>query len=331
MILTSAIFAQIWFSGEPLDFLHGLDPTFGSLFFFLSVICHYLGGTVFFLVLISFAYAFYNPKLGFELATGLLTSGLVIALGKFYFESPRPFPYPEAFGEKAFGFPSGHAYSAVVVWGLLAYRFKNVWFRLLCISIILITPLTRMYLKVHYLGDVTAGFFVGLIHLGILISFLSYLDKKSLPHYFIQTDKHRTLSLLGLVLSFSVILLDSKYLSPEHHHSLATAVTAAGSIAGFWIGVLFYPKFSKHEFLNWGMPVSEGKFDLSAFGVRLSVLILVLGIFYILPSSLAQKTEWKDDLLLRYIRYLITSFALIVIYPILLQRIAGGRFLSASR
>ena len=324
---------SLWFSQIPLDSLHFLDPSLGGFFFVISTICHYLGGSSFFLGLISFVYIYYRPKLAFELSLGLLTSGIAVSLCKFYFESPRPFPYPEAFDEKAFGLPSGHVYSAVVVWGLLAYRISKLWFRVLSILIILFMPLSRMYLKVHFLGDVTMGFGLGVLHLIIIMLLLNkFYAKKEEP--FIFTNQYRTLGLLGIVVTLLPITLDSPFLSEEHHHSLSGVLMASGALGGFWLGILFYPRLSGKEFFQWRMPEMNFQFGSESFWtfwktffVRLVVLGIVIFMFYVLPGIFIKKSIWKDDLFLRYIRYLVVGFALVCIVPLVLQKIQKGKFL----
>ncbi|GBF43694.1 membrane associated acid phosphatase [Leptospira ellinghausenii] len=322
-----------WFSSGPLDALHILDPSLGGIFFAISTICHYLGGSSFFLGLISFLYIYIRPKLAFELTLGLLTSGIMGYLLKFYLESPRPFPYPEMFDEKAFGLPSGHVYTTTVVWGMLAYRFKNIWFRYVSILIILLMPLTRMYVKVHYLGDVFLGFAVGFLHL-IIIQFIikKYYNKNE--SVFIDSIHYRTLALLGIVITLSPITLDSPFLSEEHHYTLVGLIMSSGALGGFWLGILFYPRFSKKEFLNWSMPTINFQFGSEVFSVfwktffvRLSILVIVITLFYVIPGILIKKTIWKDDLFLRYIRYLVVGFALVCIVPLVLQKIQKGKFL----
>ncbi|MCW7507074.1 phosphatase PAP2 family protein [Leptospira levettii] len=322
-----------WFSSGPLDALHILDPSLGGIFFVISTICHYLGGSSFFLGLISFVYLYYRPKLAFELSLGLLTSGIAVSLWKFYLESPRPFPYPETFDEKAFGLPSGHVYSAIVVWGLLAYRIPKLWFRILSILIILFMPFSRMYLRVHYLGDVSLGFGLGILHLIIILLLLNkYYTNKA--ESFLFTNQYRTLGLLGIVLTLLPITLDSPFLTEEHHHSLSGVLMASGALGGFWLGILFYPRFSKKEFLDWSMPTINFQFGSDVFAVfwktffvRLSILVIVMALFYVIPGILIKQTVWKDDLFLRYIRYLVVSFALVCIVPIVLQKIQKGKFL----
>ncbi|EKJ87194.1 phosphatase PAP2 family protein [Leptospira meyeri] len=331
LILTQS---SLWFSSVPLDSLHVWDQNLGGIFLLISTICHFLGGSSFFLGLISFVYIYYRPKLAFELSLGLLTSAVMVSILKFYLESPRPFPYPEAFDEKAFGLPSGHAYSAVVVWGLLAYRIPKLWFRVLSVLIILFMPFSRMYLKVHYLGDVSLGFGLGVIHLLIILFLLDRFYKKNSVPAFLHTKNYRTLSLLGIVITLSPISLDSPFLSVEHHHSLSGVLTASGALAGFWLGILFYPRLSKPEFLDWSLPKWNFSFGTNQFNnfwitvfVRLLVLAIVILLLYVIPGILIKKTIWKDDLFLRYIRYLVVGFALVFLVPLVLQKIQKGKFL----
>lgn len=326
MLVTTFLKNSFLFSYEPLQAMHGLDTQLGSVLWFISVLCHHLGGIFFFLLLISITYTLFRPKLALELAIGLLTAGITIALTKFYFESPRPFPYPPEFDEKAFGLPSGHAYIAVVIWGLLAYRLKFVWLRILCFMIIVLTPFTRMYLGVHFLGDVLLGFVLGCIHLTIIIFLIRNLDRRKLEHYFIKTDKHRTLSLIGMILTLSIILFDSSSASSEHFFTLSSAMTSLGSLAGFWSALLFYPRFSKTHFLDWGLPKRNRKLDILGIFIRLAILSLLVILFYLLPSQLIKNTIWKEDLFLRYMRYYLISFILVFLFPLILQNIAGGKF-----
>lgn len=325
--------ASIWFSPEFLESLHQWDASLGGILFVISTICHYLGGSSFFLGLISFVYIYYRPKLAFQVALGLLTSGILGYVFKFYLESPRPFPYPEAFDEKAFGLPSGHVYTTTVVWGMLLYYIPKLWFRLLSVFIILYMPFSRMYLKVHYLGDVSLGFGLGILHLLIILFLLNQFYSKD-EQVFIITEKYRTLSLLGIVITLLPITLDSPYLSEEHHHTLVGMIMSSGALGGFWLGILFYPRFSQKQFLQWSMPSFNFRlgsdsfwFFWKTFLLRLLVLGIVILLLYVIPGTLIKKSVWKDDLLLRYIRYLVVSFALVFLVPMILQKIQKGKFL----
>ena len=76
--------------------------------------------------------------------------------------------YAEIGAASGFGFPSGHAVSAVVVYGGLALliggRRSAAAATALCVAI----PLSRIVLGVHYLVDIVVGLAVGAAYLGVV-------------------------------------------------------------------------------------------------------------------------------------------------------------------
>ncbi len=101
----------------------------------------------------------------------IIGSESVTFAAKFLFHRPRPIN--AVFLETSNSFPSGHATIAVAFYGFLAYlllkKIKNRLHRNLLIIFTLIVILaigfSRLYLGVHYLSDVAAGYLVGLIWL----------------------------------------------------------------------------------------------------------------------------------------------------------------------
>ena len=99
----------------------------------------------------------------------LLSVGLgqaVLNLLKFVFQRPRPKTELFVFSSS---FPSGHAFSATVIYGFciyLTFRFINnaaakwIGSTLLALLILLI-GLSRIYLGVHWLSDTLAGYVTG--------------------------------------------------------------------------------------------------------------------------------------------------------------------------
>jgi len=97
----------------------------------------------------------------------------------------RPRPYGEALVKVNFhSFPSGHAMSAIVFYGLIIYLIfkltKNVSIKLFssifCISLILLIGLSRIYLGVHYPTDVLAGYSFGFTYLVVTIFIIKYFE-----------------------------------------------------------------------------------------------------------------------------------------------------------
>jgi len=65
----------------------------------------------------------------------------------------------------SYGFPSGHTSNSVVLWGGILLLFKTLWSTIFCALLILLIPLSRMYLGRHFLADVLGGYLVGSLSL----------------------------------------------------------------------------------------------------------------------------------------------------------------------
>jgi undecaprenyl-diphosphatase len=113
----------------------------------------------------------------------LAASSITAFLGKIYYRIPRP--VNEAWYEEfSWSFPSGHATVAVAYYGVLFYllvhhvhsqSLKRL-IRSLAIGFILLMGFSRIYLCVHYLSDVLAGYAIGLLWFLFSVSLLSWLD-----------------------------------------------------------------------------------------------------------------------------------------------------------
>lgn len=107
----------------------------------------------------------------------LAGSSFFCNLGKLAFRRARP-PDVGAIVETTFSFPSGHATVAVAFYGFLAYclwrRTESWTLRLNLffggVMLVLAIGFSRLYLGVHYLSDVLAGYLLGLLWLIIGVS-----------------------------------------------------------------------------------------------------------------------------------------------------------------
>jgi len=160
-----------------------------------------------FLVFIIFGI---NVRYGFILCQGIIWTAAVVEVLKTIFHYPRPFmidnritligqelvqPSPlDSQGGRSFwaflpvntvdtarsvfthypqswGIPSGHAAGAVVIWGSLMkwFRFWPVWGA--CILLLILIPLSRLYIGMHFIADLLAGYVVGLLVFAVIISY----------------------------------------------------------------------------------------------------------------------------------------------------------------
>lgn len=127
-----------------------------------------------------------NWKRSLEILSIGLGGFLINYVMKLSFKRVRP-PDPLIEGLNNFSFPSGHATSAFIFYGLLSYL---VWktniakvYKLLIASVLIsfsiLIGFSRIYLRVHYPSDVAAGFLIGFAWLSICIWLMELLKKKS--------------------------------------------------------------------------------------------------------------------------------------------------------
>jgi undecaprenyl-diphosphatase len=111
----------------------------------------------------------------------LLDDGL-----KRIFHRVRPEP---VFYHLGYSFPSGHSFSAVTVYGLIAYLVSRelpsrlrilVW--IVAIVWILLVGFSRVYLQQHYPTDVLGGYLAGGCWLWACVTWLSELRRRGAPN-----------------------------------------------------------------------------------------------------------------------------------------------------
>jgi membrane-associated phospholipid phosphatase len=124
---------------------------------------------------------YFNNKKGLILpffATVLVSGGLALIL-KHFVDRIRPGTDISLFSETGASFPSAHAALIFALFGFLIYCFWqfNAALRIkISVSIvfaliIFLVGFSRLYLGVHYLSDVLAGYLIGLICILLTISF----------------------------------------------------------------------------------------------------------------------------------------------------------------
>ena len=112
----------------------------------------------------------------FEISAVGLGGFLVNYFMKLSFQRVRP-PWPLIEPLQNFSFPSGHATSGFIFYGLLVYLiWKTKWPKavkyttgVLLILFSLLIGFSRVYLRVHYPSDVLAGFCIGFAWLTLCI------------------------------------------------------------------------------------------------------------------------------------------------------------------
>ncbi|AUV83510.1 phosphatidic acid phosphatase [Salinigranum rubrum] len=151
-----------------LDAVSGLPPAVVDLFGLLTLLGDpwlLLGGLAA-LYAVSDRLGLDRRRVGFVLATAFLSLGVTLAL-KTAFALPRP---PGA-GIEGYGFPSGHALGATVVWvtAALALDAGRRRVRVAVAGVVVpVVAASRVVIGVHYLVDVVVGVAVGVALVGLV-------------------------------------------------------------------------------------------------------------------------------------------------------------------
>jgi undecaprenyl-diphosphatase len=108
---------------------------------------------------------------------------------KALFHRTRPEPVVGLIAAQQFSFPSGHAMVAAAFYFYLAYlawRLVHGWWRGVLIAglvgLVLLIGLARLYLEVHYLSDVIAGYLAGWLWADAVILGSRMLTMRPHPH-----------------------------------------------------------------------------------------------------------------------------------------------------
>lgn len=137
----------------------------------LAYVLSALGAEILVVVMVGLLIVF-----GWQRRWGAVVSLLLVVVGsqmlnnvlKEWFHRTRPAPLEGLIPAQAFSFPSGHAMVAAAFYlfiGYLAWQILRGRMRIVCaaflVLVALLIGLSRLYLGVHYLTDVVAGYIAG--------------------------------------------------------------------------------------------------------------------------------------------------------------------------
>lgn len=120
------------------------------------------------ILILVLQFLFHESVWAFTYFSTAVSSLLLMFLFKWLFQRKRPAD-PYFFQARGKSFPSGHAMMSVCFYGLILLQITSAGFSIAAITIlslligllILLIGLSRVYLGVHYLSDVLAGFIIG--------------------------------------------------------------------------------------------------------------------------------------------------------------------------
>jgi undecaprenyl-diphosphatase len=159
------------------------------------------GTVVLMLVAVSGLFLYLSNHRFSALLLGIATVGGIILnnLLKVGFGRPRPQIFDWGTEVVSWSFPSGHAMSSAVVYGMVAYlaarQQRRHWHRVLtmlaAVMVIALISISRLYLGVHYPSDVIAGVIIGLAWAGFCMATLEAIRIYG-RHRAPQVERHET-------------------------------------------------------------------------------------------------------------------------------------------
>jgi hypothetical protein len=196
-----------------------------------------------------------NKNIFARVGLWLLLSALLNAYLKELFQDPRPdplFQLDAAVGQ-SYGFPSGHAQIAMVVWFWIAWEVRKTWMWILSSILVAGICFSRLYLGVHDIGDVLGGLGIGLISLLFFI--------------FVTTRRFEWWGKFHPLWQIVAIAIIEVFFFLTWPGKLSPGITGYGALLmGFWIGVIIERErifFQKHP--DWWRVIASGVIGMILF------------------------------------------------------------------
>jgi len=270
-----------------------------------------LGSDYFYMILIAVGFWTVNKRASILTAFVLVASSTSNYWLKITFKNPRPPATNWLPGVHAsnYSLPSGHAQNSMTLWGWLGIKIKTWWMSVLSTALIALIGLSRIYIGVHWLGDVLLGWVVGLL----LLIMLWRLEE---PTRSVLSKYNPIMLYLGLALFGIVAMILTELLSPMTTVGLEDNFGANGGlITGLGIGLAL-----EHRYVNFKIsPEHEKKWRMALriiIGLIL-VSVITLGLAPILPTEV----YW-----LRAIRYALAAIVVVFVWPLLFNKCMHAKF-----
>jgi hypothetical protein len=263
-------------------------------------------------LLLPLIYWLINRKVGAQLGILLLVSVCLNDIAKLLFHLPRPYwsgLVLQLTTEKSYGFPSGHAQNASLLWPFVAMqsRHKKLWVPL-SIALLALISLSRIYLGAHYPLDILGGWAIGFTLLLIAVRYQRFFMARWIRSSLFERLGYIFLLVGFISLAFALTGMGGNYGEeremPFAFENAAQSMTARiAALTGLFIGLAFAPQF-------------EVSGSVLKKGLRLLTGLLVLAFFYI-----GLKKILPDENLYRFIRYFLTTFWVILGAPMLFLKL----------
>lgn len=283
-----------------LWFLEGLRTPITNQ---LMQLVTYLGEGTIAVFIICICYWCINKRFAYLLGFNFFASTLLVQSLKIAFRVPRPWILDPDFeavdsaisGATGYSFPSGHTQSAVCLYFPLALKAPKKWIKALCFFLPFLVAFSRMYLGCHTPADVSVGFLVAVISLGVIWHFQDQI--LDAPKY----RKYMALALIVLscaVATYALFLNGQNIIAGEYAKDCCKA---GGAGLGFACG--------------WYLENTKFHFSTKTKHVWVQVLKVVIGLILVAVIKGGISRILGASCIAKFLEYFILVVWILAIYP----------------
>lgn len=257
-----------------------------------------LGNESFYVVVPPILYWCFEKRRAMKIFIIFLISSTLNDLVKEIFQNPRPSPehllpgireLNIAYRPDSPGFPSGHTQGAATFWGAAFWFFHHKTIRIISVLLILLIPYSRLYLGVHFFGDVVGGYLIGFSVLLAIIP-LTHLYESNQEFF-----SERVL-LAGVLIIPLAIFIAFPY---GYIHS------SLGSLSGITAGAI----------------IAEGRIAFNPRGnVQSAIVKILIGLCGLFLLKTGLKAIFPSHLFFGYLRYFILGSWCSFFAPLIFSR-----------
>ena len=227
------------------------------------------GGTLIYLGVFFIIFWGISKEVGKSLLTIYVISNFINFYAKAIIANNRP---PESdwllISASHLSTPSGHAMSSTVFWGYLAIVIKKLWIWISFIILIILIGISRMYLGVHWFGDILTGWLFGIAILSLMVLF-----KEPLNSFLSEREINKNQIYIGLALFGFIVMIITEILYYEPTYNFGTP---GGQMIGLGIGF-----FLENKYINFRIEKKSSNWWRLIIRILLGFLI-VLSVYLVL-------------------------------------------------
>jgi len=288
-------FIQFLFNDNTSVFLRGIGTPFLDILF--KVLTN-LGSEPVYILIASLIFWCYDRRMGIRTLYVIMFSAYVALLAKTLFGMPRPPEYLHKVTENDFGFPSGHALLSSGFWGYMGMCFKNSRIIIVGAIAVFLVSLSRLYLGVHYPGDIAGG-----VVFGLTVAFVFYKGETGIAGLFEKQDR-TTKYLIALFLPAILVLIASLQ-GDLVIEQIELGLVMASLGAGYLLeeeNIRFQDTKNKKQLLK-----------------RALVGIVILGTIFVVSELLSLIIP-----VFTYIKYVLLGFSSVYVVPLVFTKLENG-------